>query len=112
MAVHDRPAAFEGSEGRSYSVDIATDDTGDPARPFGAYLLFIQWSIGDPVPSGHLETGFLAYGETEESARGAVAALSLQEVRSRLDACIRERDAGPARRPWWEAMRDEGETGA
>ena len=30
MAVHARPAAFEGSDGLSYSVDVAVDETGEP----------------------------------------------------------------------------------
>ena len=42
-AVHARPAAFEGSDGMSYSVEIAVDDTGTADQPFGAYLLFLRW---------------------------------------------------------------------
>src|SRR3954466_11647359 len=50
-AVHGRPAAFEGSDGLSYSVEIATAPTGDADRPWGAYLLFVQWSrIGATSP--------------------------------------------------------------
>ncbi len=36
MAVHDRPAAFEGSDGASYSVEIVTDTSGEKDRPFAA----------------------------------------------------------------------------
>ena len=43
-AVHGRPAAFEGTDGLSYSVEIVTSATGDPERPWGAYLLFVRWS--------------------------------------------------------------------
>ena len=39
MAVHSRPAAFEGSDGASYSVEIVTDTSGEEKRPFAAYLL-------------------------------------------------------------------------
>ena len=53
MAVHDRPAAFEGSDGASYSVEIVTDTSGEKDRPFAAYLLFVRWRQGDPVASGH-----------------------------------------------------------
>jgi hypothetical protein len=56
-AVHGRPAAFVGTDGLSYSVEIVTSPTGDPERPWGAYLLFVRWSrIGASSPSGHLET--------------------------------------------------------
>jgi hypothetical protein len=106
MAVHDRPAAFEGSDGASYSVEIVTDTTGDSARPFAAYLLFVRWREGDPVASGHLETDFIAYGKSEDEARSLVGALLLNEVKSRLDGLIKARKAELL--PWWDAMREEG----
>ena len=63
-AVHGRPAAFEGSDGFSYSVEIATAPTGDAERPWGAYLLFVQWSrTGAASPVGHLESELLAESE-------------------------------------------------
>jgi hypothetical protein len=105
MAVHDRPAAFEGSDGLSYSVSIETDETGDRAHPFAAYLLFVRWGRGEPQISGHIETDFLARGATAEEARRAVGALPLAEVKRLLDEQIRART--PKGRPWWEAMDDE-----
>ncbi len=106
MAVHDRPAAFEGSDGASYSVEIVTDDSGDRDRPFAAYLLFVRWGHGDPVASGHLETDYLSYASNESEARAMVGALHLNEVKSKLDALISAKRA--EQRPWWEAMRSEG----
>ena len=106
MAVHDRPAAFEGSDGASYSVEIVTDSSGERSRPFAAYLLFVRWRQGDPVASGHLETEFIAYGNTEDEARALVGALSLNEVKTRLDALIKAKSADAL--PWWDAMRSEG----
>jgi hypothetical protein len=105
MAVHDRPAAFEGSDGASYSVEIVTDASDEKDRPFGAYLLFVQWRQGDPVASGHLETDFLALAATEDEARKMVGAMLLNEVKSRLDGLIKARHAEPL--PWWDAMRRE-----
>ncbi|MFL5467373.1 MAG: hypothetical protein ACJ79N_09930 [Gemmatimonadaceae bacterium] len=105
MAVHDRPAAFEGSDGASYSVEIVTDESGERGRPFAGYLLFVRWQYGDPVASGHLETEFLAFGTTEEEARRLVGALSLNSVKSKLDALIK---AKRTELPWWDAMREEG----
>lgn len=108
-AVHGRPAAFEGSDGFSYSVEIVTVPTGDAERPWGAYLLFVQWSrIGSTTPTGHLETDFLAEADTEDDARAIVGALRLAEVRAALDAAIVERAGAAPRRRWWDAMRDEG----
>ena len=106
MAVHDRPAAFEGSDGASYSVEIVTDSNDDKTRPFAAYLLFVRWAPGDPVASGHLETDLLAFAATEADARDIVGAMHLNEVKSQLDALIRAKRADE--RPWWDAMRSEG----
>ena len=114
MAVHARPAAFEGKDGASYSVEIVADETGEGQRRFGAYLLFVKWREGDPVAAGHLETDYLAYGATEAEARAGVGALKRSDVRSLLDALIAERaetESGSARTDvrWWDAMRDEGD---
>lgn len=105
MAVHSRPAAFEGKDGSSYSVEIVADETDDPSRPFAAYLLFVKWREGDPVAAGHLETDYIDYGQSEADALAKVGAMQLSEVRSALDALIAEHTA--AGRPWWEAMQDE-----
>ena len=106
MAVHDRPAAFEGSDGTSYSVEIVTDSTDDSDRPFGAYLLFVRWGVGDLVARGHLETEFLAYGASEDEVRALVGALSLNDVKAQLDRLIEVKSAGE--KPWWDVMRSEG----
>jgi hypothetical protein len=109
-AVHGRPAAFEGPDGLSYSVEIVTAPTGHPERPYGAYLLFVQWArVGAATPSGHVETDFLAEADTEEDARAVVATLSLADVRSALHAAVAERAQGSPTRRWWDAMRDEGD---
>jgi hypothetical protein len=92
MAVHSRPAAFEGKDGSSYSVDIVSDDSGNRDQPFAAYLLFVRWGEGNSVASGHLETGYLAFGKTEEEVLAAVGALKLSEVRSLLDDLIAGRE--------------------
>ncbi|HEX6965878.1 MAG TPA: hypothetical protein VF166_08755 [Gemmatimonadaceae bacterium] len=107
MAVHARPAAFEGVDGMSYSVEIDTDETGDRAQPVGAYLLFVQWGRGEPRVTGHLETDFLVRGTDEREVRDTLGAYPLDEVKRMLDALIRERAQSSApSRPWWEAMRD------
>jgi hypothetical protein len=104
-AVHARPAAFEGSDGASYSVEIVADTTGDKERPFAAYLLFIRWREGDPVASGHLETEFLAYASSEDQARQIVGGLLLNDVKAHLDRLILAKKAEI--KPWWESMRQE-----
>lgn len=106
-AVHARPPAFESKDGTSYSAEVMTDETGDPARPWAGYLLFVRWRAGDPVAMGHVETGYLRFAATEGEARDAVGRVQLSEAVSELNRAIDER-AAPAR-PWYEAMRDEAE---
>ena len=53
MAVHDRPAAFEGSDGFSYSVEILADEDHEHTERWGAYLFFVKWArIGSPSRAG------------------------------------------------------------
>jgi hypothetical protein len=106
MAVHSRPAAFEGADGRSYTVAIETDETGERARPVGGYLLFVRWGGEQPEVTGHIESPFLAWGATAEDVTQSVGALSLHEVKRQLDMLVS--GMAPASRPWWDAMRDEG----
>jgi hypothetical protein len=108
IAVHDRPAAFEGSDGFSYSAEIVTDRTDESDAPFAAYLLFVRWArIGAQSPEGHLETDYLAAARTEEEARARVGAWSLTAVKAALDELVaRQTGAGTTRR-WWDAMREE-----
>ena len=106
MAVHSRPAAFEGADGRSYTVAIETDETGERTRPVGGYLLFVQWGGEQPEVTGHIESPFLAWGATAEEAAQAIGALPLHEVKRQLDLLITA--TAPSTRPWWDAMRDEG----
>lgn len=103
-AVHARPAAFEGKDGASYTVEILVDEVREPRGRYGAYLLFVQWRRGDPVAAGHLETGYIAFGESEDAARSSIGAMLLNDVKHKLDELI-SASATPSR-PWYDVMRD------
>lgn len=108
MAVHDRPAAFEGSDGFSYSVEILADDDHEGADRWGGYLFFIRWArIGSSSPEGHLESDILVRGATEREARERVGAMSLSDAKRILDELITRSPGGTPRRKWWDAMRAE-----
>ena len=111
MAVHDRPAAFEGSDGFSYSVEILAEEEPRAAQPWSAYLFFVRWArIGASAPEGHVESDILARAGTVEEARRLVAGLSLADVKRTLDELLARAPGGPPRRRWWDAMNDdEGE---
>lgn len=91
MAVHKRPAAFEGADGFSYSADILTDSTEEPSAPWGAYLFFVRWGHGEPEVQGHLETDFLVKGQSEAVVRHQCGAMQLATVKATLDGLIRTR---------------------
>lgn len=110
LRVHDRPAAFEGTDGFSYSAEAVADRLDDAGEArWGAYLLFVQWArVGHAAPRGHLESDYLAHADTEADAVGVVDAMPLADVTGVLHALIAAREGGgaPARR-WWDAMRDD-----
>ena len=92
-AVHDRPAAFEGSDGFSYSVEIMAEPTGDASAPWAAFFLFVKWSrLGAQSPEGHLESDYLLTAATEASARAALGDTPLHEVKGLLDRLIAQRN--------------------
>ena len=93
-AVHARPAALEGRDGMSYSVEILTDRTGEetPGRQHGAYFMFLQWKrMGAQGIAGHLESEFLAWADEADAARAALGAMLIPDVQRTLDALIRAR---------------------
>lgn len=108
-AVHSRPAALEGRDGFSYSLDLLSDSTGESAlqRKFGAYLIFVQWArLGAQKAEGHLETDFLAWGATADEAEHALGTMPLAAAQRALDTLIAVRDGASTRR-WFEVMRDD-----
>ena len=106
--VHGRPAAFDGSDGFSYSVELCVDQVNDAGTQWAAYLLFPRWRrIGASGVEGHLETDYVTRAATADAARNALGALTLQQVRELLEARI-EDTVPPASRRWFDVMRDDG----
>lgn len=96
QAVHGRAAAFEGCDGEPYTAGVETDESGDPAAPFSAYLVFVRWAQTGSAVMGHLETGDVLTAASEDEARAAAEALPLARVREILDETIRRRAAEAA----------------
>ena len=94
MAKHERAAAFAGADGQAYSCAIYLDDEPDATGRFGAALLFVRWDEAGAKPTGHVETDYLAWGETPAEAERRVGVLSLYDVKAALDQAIRTR-VGP-----------------
>jgi hypothetical protein len=94
---HGRPPAFEGADGRAYSVSPVADGAPDERGRYGASLLFVRWKPEGDHPDGHVETDYLADGPTPEAALAPLLAMPLHEVKRHLDRCI-ERRAPPRQR--------------
>lgn len=111
-AVHARPAALEGRDGFSYSIEVLSDTNNDAAKPFAAYLMFVQWSrLGAQKIEGHLESEFLTFGDSREAAEELLGTMKLADAQVILDTLLRARDGESSRR-WWsvsEAKDEEGD---
>jgi hypothetical protein len=84
---HERPPAFRGADGHSYTVEVLVENLGtEAAADWRAYLFFLRWSGNEPV--GHVESDYLGSGLTEEAARAALERLTLHEVREVLDGLV------------------------
>ncbi|HKJ93438.1 MAG TPA: hypothetical protein VJ957_09725 [Longimicrobiales bacterium] len=92
VETHDRVPAFEGSDSQPYTVDVDTEETGDPDRPWAAFLIFVRWAATGAGIMGHLESGDVAWGDTQDDARLAALDLTLFELKTELDAAIRRRE--------------------
>jgi hypothetical protein len=97
IRVHDRPPAFEGSDGAAYSAEVFVDGRPDDQGRYGGAVLFVRWLEGGDRPVGHLETPYLSYGATPEEAAAAINDISLLQVKARLEEAI----SASVERPAW-----------
>ena len=70
----------------------------------------MRWRrVGAQGVEGHLETDYLAHGDSATAAEASLGSMSLADVRAELERLIAARAAAerPARK-WWDAMREEG----
>ena len=110
-AVHGRPAAFEGSDGFSYSIEILADNEDRRPEPWGAYFFFVKWSrIGASSPEGHVESDIVARGATEAEAKERAGAMLLNDATRILNDLIQR--SGAPKRKWWDAMNVDDESGS
>lgn len=85
---HDRPPAFEGSDGHPYTVSLEVERTGDLRAPCAAYLVFPRWAETGVGIVGHVETTTVAETRTEAEALEALRGLTLFEVQDLLEDAI------------------------
>lgn len=95
-AVHGRPVSFDGPDGFAYSVAVIADALGDDARgAWGAYFLFLRWRrVGEEGVEGHVESDFLAFGESREVTLAALGAWRVEAAQEHLAGLIAAADPG------------------
>lgn len=86
--VHDRPPAFQGSDGHPYTVSIETEKTPDLTAPYVGYLVFPKWAKTGVGIIGHLETPVLWEGRGRDAVVGEAGALPLARVKELLEDAI------------------------
>ena len=91
FAVHNRPPAYEGTDGHPYTVSMEIQHTGNLRAPFSGYLVFPRWAQSGVGIIGHVETETLVEARTTEEANGQLAALSLHRVQELLEQAIDRR---------------------
>ncbi len=92
---HDRPPAFEGSDGSPYSVEIYVDNEPCEDGRYGAAVLFVRWSTSGESVAGHLESGYLRYGANPDEAHAALRDLTLHELKAHLEQLIETKKGIP-----------------
>lgn len=88
LEVHNRPPAYEGSDGHPYTVSIEVERTGDLRAPYAGYLVFPRWARTGVGIVGHVESGTLTEAASEEEATAALRRLTLHEVQDLLEEGI------------------------
>lgn len=94
--VHDRPPAFEGSDGHPYTVSIETEKTPDLRNPYQGFLVFPRWARTGVGIVGHLETPTLWHGASRDDVLAAAGEATLLQVQTWLEEAIANHDTSLA----------------
>ena len=86
--VHDRPPAYEGSDGHPYTVSLETEKTGDLKAPYAGYLVFPRWAQTGVGIVGHVETPTLFRAASGEEVTARLEELTLFDVQDLLEEAI------------------------
>ena len=88
LKVHDRPPAFEGSDGQPYTVSIEIESVSSLVAPYVVYLVFPRWAETGLGIVGHVETPVLGEGKGRDEVQSQAEELPLGEVKRLLDEAI------------------------
>ena len=101
LDTHDRPPAFEGSDGHPYTVSVEVEQTPDLRAPYVGYLVFPRWATTGLGIVGHVQTPVLCRERRRTGAEGYLHELPLDRLKTLLDEGIARRggEAGGEPRP-------------
>ncbi len=89
LRIHERPPAFEGTDGHPYTVSIEVEKTPDLRAPYEGFLVFPRWATTGVGIVGHLETPTLWQGTGRDEVLRQAGDTSLLRVKELLDEAIR-----------------------
>lgn len=86
--VHNRPPAFEGSDGHPYTVSPEVEQTANLRAPYAGFLVFPRWAQTGVGIVGHVETPILVERPSSHESMEWMGRLSLPEVRTYLEEAL------------------------
>ncbi len=93
FAAHNRPPAFEGSDGYPYTVSPEVEQTPNLAAPYAGFLIFPRWALTGAGIVGHVETPILVECRSSRESLEWIGSLPLRAVQDYLEnALARERE--------------------
>lgn len=96
---HERPPAFQGTDGEPYTVSVEAEKTPDLRAPWEGYLVFPRWASTGLGVLGHVETPTLVRARSRDEVIRALGQLPLVQVKLLLDEALRrqgeEQGEGP-----------------
>ena len=91
LKVHERPPAYEGSDGHPYTVSVEVESVDNLAAPYVAYLVFPRWAETGLGIVGHVETPVLWDGRSRDDVQDRIHALPLTDVKRLLDEAVQRK---------------------
>jgi hypothetical protein len=88
LDTHDRPPAFEGTDGHPYTVSVEVEQTPDLRAPYVGYLVFPRWASTGLGIVGHVQTPMLCRERGRAAAEGYLRELPLDRLKTLLDEGI------------------------
>jgi hypothetical protein len=88
VSLHERPPAFQGSDGHPYTVSLEVEKTPNLLAPYSGFLVFPRWAETGVGIVGHLVTPILLEKASRAGVEESLGRLTLLEVQRLLEEAI------------------------